>query len=446
MLKNSLIIVLGLLCLFFKAEAQVNKPIDVTAKGIQIGQRVPDITINNIHNYKSTTAKISDFKGKLLILDFWATWCSPCVAMIPKMDSLQKQFGDKVQFLSVTYQSEKEVMPFLSKLEQQHKKHYNLPIITDSKELHTLFPHISLPHYVWVGADGKVKAITESKEVTKDNISKMLSGNTEMVKKSDFKIAYDSSKPFLINGNGGDGSNLLYHSVLTPYTEGISGGYNFTKVSNISPRKITATNYTMLKLFRLAYGADEIYFGWNRLILEVKDTTNLRSKATGNSYLKFLNNNAYCYELIVPPYQSTNAFKIMREDLLKFFPKYTVAREKRFTKCLVLKSKIKNNNFHSIGGTVINQFNGMSCNIQNSTFEIFTTRLEVLYLQNSPYPIVNGTGYNGRIDLLLDADLSKVTDINQALLKYNLEFVVQDWEAEVLVIKDNKFYSNKIDG
>lgn len=433
-----------MLCLKFPVKAQDNKPIDITAKGIQIGQPVPDITINNIHNYKSTSAKISDFKGKLLILDFWATWCSPCVAMIPKMDSLQKAFGDKIQFLSVTYQSEKEAMPFLAKLEEQHKRHYNVPVVTNSKELHKLFPHTTLPHYVWIGGDGTVKAITESKEVTKENISKMLSGNAEMIKKSDFKIAYDSSKPFLINGNGGDGSNLLYHSVLTSYSEGIPSGYNFTKVSKDVPRTITAKNNTMLMLFKLAYGGDEIYFGWNRLILEVRDTTKLKSNATGNSYLKFLGNNSYCYELVVPPFLSTNAFKIMRDDLIKFFPKYTVTREKRLTKCLVLKSKIKNNKFHSTDGSIINQFNGMGCNMQNSTFEIFTTRLEVLYLQNLTYPIVNGTGYNGRIDLLLNANLSKVADINQALSKYNLEFVVQDWEADVLVIKDNKFYTDKI--
>ncbi len=74
---------------------------DVTQKGIQIGQQVPDLLLTNLHNYRdkqgnlSSSAKISDFKGKLLILDFWATWCSPCVAMIPKMDSLQQEFKDK---------------------------------------------------------------------------------------------------------------------------------------------------------------------------------------------------------------------------------------------------------------------------------------------------------------------------------------------------------------
>src|SRR5215217_1873478 len=110
--KTTVLSVLALLCLNFYASAQ-SKAVDVINKGLQIGTQMPDLTLNNLHNYKNAkgervaTAKISDFKGKKLILDFWATWCAPCVTMIPRMDSLQAQFADKLQILSVTYESEK---------------------------------------------------------------------------------------------------------------------------------------------------------------------------------------------------------------------------------------------------------------------------------------------------------------------------------------------------
>ncbi|MDP2365489.1 MAG: TlpA disulfide reductase family protein, partial [Ignavibacteria bacterium] len=267
MKKITIYIVLALLCLNFKAQAQDNKAVDVTLKGIQIGQKVPDITIINLHNYKdangkpSTTAKLSDFKGKLLILDFWATWCSPCVAMIPKMDSLQKSFGDKIQFLSITYQAQEEVMPFLEKFEKQHGKHFDLPVVTDSKELHKLFPHTTLPHYVWIDGNGVVKAITESKEIHKENISMMLAAAVAIQKKSDFKIKYDNNKPFLINGNGGDGKNLLYHSVLTAFTEGLTPSYSRSSLNNNSEGRVVARNTSLLQIFRLAYGGYDKYYG-----------------------------------------------------------------------------------------------------------------------------------------------------------------------------------------
>ena len=93
MKKTTILIALSLLCLNFWANAQA---VDVTIQGLQIGQVVPNVTLTNLQNYKdasgkaATTAKLSDFKGKLLILDFWATWCAPCVAAIPKLENLQK--------------------------------------------------------------------------------------------------------------------------------------------------------------------------------------------------------------------------------------------------------------------------------------------------------------------------------------------------------------------
>ncbi|SEN68561.1 Thiol-disulfide isomerase or thioredoxin [bacterium A37T11] len=164
-----------------------NQTIDLTATGIQIGQQVPDITVSNIHNYKTSTAKLSDFRGKLLIIDFWATWCSPCVAMIPKMDSLQKVFGDKVQFVSVTYQKEEEVLPFLEKFEKQQGKHFELPVVTGDTSLHRLFPHRILPHYAWINKKGLLQGITELFEITTLNVQNSLTDPTyKLIQKRDF--------------------------------------------------------------------------------------------------------------------------------------------------------------------------------------------------------------------------------------------------------------------
>src|SRR5829696_2286085 len=84
-------------------------------KPVRIGQPVPDVSLDKLVNYPASTIKLSDFRGKLLILDFWATWCSPCIAAFPKLDSLQRKFGDKLQILSVTKESKSIVKQFLSK-------------------------------------------------------------------------------------------------------------------------------------------------------------------------------------------------------------------------------------------------------------------------------------------------------------------------------------------
>src|SRR3977135_207668 len=54
-------------------------------KSLSVGDKVPEIEFQML-NYSSPVAKLSDFKGKLLLLDFWATWCGPCIGSFPKLD------------------------------------------------------------------------------------------------------------------------------------------------------------------------------------------------------------------------------------------------------------------------------------------------------------------------------------------------------------------------
>lgn len=425
--------------------AQNNISVDVTLKGIKVGQKVPDVNITGLQNYKdanrkpATSAKLSDFKGKLLILDFWATWCSPCIAMIPKMDSLQKAFGDKVQFLSVTYQTEKEVLPFLEKFEKQKDKHYDLPVVTDDKELHKLFPHVYLPHYVWIDSNGIVQAITGYEQISATNLKNMLMGDFGLTKKQDFRINYDKNFPFLINGNGGSGENLLYHSILTNYTEGLSPEYSYTPMKIDSSRRIHASNLNLVQLFRYAYGGDSDYFANNKIIIDVKDTTKLVFYGKGAPYLNWLRDDkGFCYELIVPPYLSKDVFKIMREDLNKFFPQYQVGVQKKKVKCLVLKRTSNIDKIKSSGQNSVKEVTGFKFNVRNGTLQTLITRLNVLYMQNSKYPIVNGTNYIGKIDMEINAQLSNISEVNRELAKYDLKFEVDDYVTDVLVIEDKK--------
>jgi thiol-disulfide isomerase/thioredoxin len=71
-------------------------------RSLVVGDIVPDIEISNMINNSSATQKLFDFKSDLLIIDFWATWCGPCVASFPKLEFLQKKFGEKLRILSVT--------------------------------------------------------------------------------------------------------------------------------------------------------------------------------------------------------------------------------------------------------------------------------------------------------------------------------------------------------
>src|SRR5690349_804383 len=59
---------------------------------VQVGDRAPEFTIQADNGHKYSQA---DFGGKLLVLNFWATWCPPCHEELPSLDALQKKFASK---------------------------------------------------------------------------------------------------------------------------------------------------------------------------------------------------------------------------------------------------------------------------------------------------------------------------------------------------------------
>ncbi|WP_276348941.1 TlpA family protein disulfide reductase [Daejeonella sp. JGW-45] len=404
------------------------------AGGITIGQQVPDVTINNIINYKTTSAKLSDFKGKLLILDFWATWCAPCIAMIPRMDSLQKQFEGKVQFLPVTYQPASVVEPFRAKLHE--KKSISLPEVIGDKVLHDMFPHRSIPHYVWIDPDGKVIAITDYVEVTAERIKNVIAGNSQqLITKEEMpRVVYDPKKPLFTELNGGNGSSLKYHRLISNYADGLWPGYKFSGDS--MGMKITVRNESLLSIYTLAYGQGQKFLNKNKVILEVKDPASFRSNLRGNDYLRWMREgNVFCYELIMPEVTSGSAFAAMREDLSLFFTNYQVAVERRNLPCIVLEASGKNS-IISKGGKPLNQMSRSGATLQNGNWNHFIGRLDDYYLQDNELPLLDDTGISGFVDLEIKADMTDTESINRALIPYGLSLKPATRMIEVLVIKE----------
>lgn len=64
------------------------------------------------------TQNLDDFKGKVVIVNFWATWCGPCLKEIPDLNQLQKEFGEKgLVVLSVSDEDRSLLMSFENQLE-----------------------------------------------------------------------------------------------------------------------------------------------------------------------------------------------------------------------------------------------------------------------------------------------------------------------------------------
>ena len=152
-------------------------------KALTIGDTVPDITFQKIINSTDTTAMLSDFKDRYVILDFWAVWCGACISELPRLDSLQQKYKDNLSIILVncmrrSHDSEKKIRDLFTKNWQQvYHKDFNCLVVADSSNTFKhLFSFKVIPHYVWIDPAGVVLAITSSAELTDANIALMLRG------------------------------------------------------------------------------------------------------------------------------------------------------------------------------------------------------------------------------------------------------------------------------
>jgi thiol-disulfide isomerase/thioredoxin len=90
--RNSYILVFALISIFLIGACRRG------SEPARIGTSAPDFSITD----SDRTVRLSQFRGKPVVLNFWATWCPPCVEEMPSLVALQKEMGDKLIILAVS--------------------------------------------------------------------------------------------------------------------------------------------------------------------------------------------------------------------------------------------------------------------------------------------------------------------------------------------------------
>ena len=115
----------------------------------------------------------AELQGKAMVLEFWATWCGPCVAQFPHINSLVREFAGKpLVFVSVTDEAEAKVRKFLA----SHPLESVVGLDRDGAVARQVGSADLLPTTVLVAPDGRLAAVTTPEHLTAEVLNRLLRG------------------------------------------------------------------------------------------------------------------------------------------------------------------------------------------------------------------------------------------------------------------------------
>jgi len=288
----------------------------------------PDLVIENVTNYPVSKIRLSELKGKLVILDFWGKYCTPCILSLQKLDSLQRASNGKIQVISVSdFKDTADLYKTLRRFKPT--RDLRLPVILGNGQLSEYFPYTMVSHLVWIDGAGIVKAITGGEYITSKNMSDFLAGNPiNWPIKKDI-IDFDYKQPLLEYVQSKQGRPIsFYYSSLTTHIEGISAPLG-TYID--SAREIAITHFYNQPLLNLVQLALDYRIGAKReqFTLNVKDTTRyIRTKDLFNSEWEKVN--TYSYYAQLPIGLSEKEVQLfLRADILRWLNVMGIHAEKR---------------------------------------------------------------------------------------------------------------------
>lgn len=405
------------------------------------GDALPDVSFDNVKNWGGKPLRLTDFKGKLLILDFWTVNCSPCIAAMPKMEELQRKFDGSVQVVMVTPNSKAAVEKLTGRSKILQKN--TLPSITDDTLLGRFFPYTGTPTHVWIGKDGKLMFVTNGYNTNAETVQNYLDGMK-------LSIVHEESQPGVETdvtaefGNS-EKSDLRFYSLITgrsrQTTQSFSGALFDTANNIIGYRAVNTDVYGLLRdPFLTNENFDNGLYLPNRTIWRVKDNYPYISPNNKNSLGKWQEQYLYCYELKLPYVtQIETIHDYLATDVKRFFG-LSAHLENHKTKCLVLVRTSSADKIRTKGGKRIfytqedySAFEGQ--NIRMLDFLIIAFG-EANY--NKPLPVVDGTNYLGNIDLSINADLHDLQAVRKELRKYDLDLVEEERTIPMIVISEKE--------
>jgi thiol-disulfide isomerase/thioredoxin len=394
--------------------------VKTASQALSVGDKCPELVFENMINARYKSATLSEFKNKMVLLDFSATSCIPCLELLPVLDSLQKKYANDVQVIMVSSESRERLTSFLEI--NKIGKSCHIPIVVEDSVLAALFPHTALPHEVWIDRQGYVAAITGHEYVTSENIHKIVNGQrVSWPVKADLEFDKDSSILGMSKNN-----YKYYYTAITPFKAGYRSHGSTCKIAG-NTLQVKYINYTLLDLYLLAVQKNRYSFYQKQIKVDASLIHRFFYDSTAGYYAAWRQNNSICYESVFPSSQPLATQRSKMQSDLDFYLGIQSVFVKQKQACLVLKDNKSPGTTNPVAKNGISIAKAMSL-INNKVklpFFMNGSKLKDRELQKI---FINITEENA----------SDIEVLRKELQKLGFSLVEEEKDIETLVIQDQK--------
>ncbi|BBP89733.1 thioredoxin-like protein YneN [Bacillus safensis] len=136
------------------------------AIGLKKGDQAPDFELKTLDGKK--TASLSDYRGKKVLVIFWATWCKPCRTEMPDLDAIRSE-NDQVEVLAVNLTTTEKSVDHVAAFTKELK--VSFPVLLDQKGIQARYQVLSYPTTYILDEKGRIMSV-KHQMLTKKKIEK----------------------------------------------------------------------------------------------------------------------------------------------------------------------------------------------------------------------------------------------------------------------------------
>jgi uncharacterized protein (TIGR03435 family) len=361
----------------------------------EIGKKIPDYSFNEILNKDNKPFKLNN-RDKPIIIEFWTTWCSPCIPAMKKLENYQEKYGNEIEFITVSTDTKKNLNKYIENTGT------TLRVAFDTTHL-KVFNYKYIPHTVLIDKNGIVRAITTPTKITDQVIDDLIKGKTINIKETVTEVSnLNLNKEF---------KNNDYQYKLTSENKKMSFKNEIKRNQNGQPISLDFRNVSIYRLMTDIYelsSAARIYsdkeLPSNKYCFNLEQKENYEKELLQNAK-EILNNNLDIRADLIEK-EIDSAYVLLVTDKSKLPKK---SKEEKYT--------------HEFRGPFYSGKKLTSYNL-------------IEYLENEvQQPIKDKTQLDYEFDIVLDWSYEDGLSLNRELEKYGFRIKKSDKPEKVKLLK-----------